>query len=373
MLALIGARVAAAEEDLAGQLKTLQKERVKVLAELVEIRAMQYKVATHPCEFVAGAEADLAKAQLDATDNREGRIAVLEESAKRFAELLKIAEARLEVGTAPEADVYRLRSLLLGAKVRLLRERGANDRAADEIKALQKERGKALTELVELSTPPYRLRTLACEFLMGAEADLVNAQLDATDKREGRIAVLEEGAKREAELLRTAEGKLKAGAVARAAVYCARASYNDTKVRLLRERGPNADAAAQIKAAQHEQVEALTQLVKLALEQYEKGTTEVDAVVSAETALINAQVNAADTSEAKILVLTNAAEKETDLVKITEAKFNAGAVGSAEIDRARSLLLDAKIRLLRERTLQKPVRKGVRNRLQAGNDEYNGS
>ena len=119
MLALIGARVAAAEEDLAGQLKTLQKERVKVLAELVEIRAMQYKVATHPCEFVAGAEADLAKAQLDATDNREGRIAVLEESAKRFAELLKIAEARLEVGTAPEADVYRLRSLLLGAKVRL--------------------------------------------------------------------------------------------------------------------------------------------------------------------------------------------------------------------------------------------------------------
>ena len=185
--------------------------------------------------------------------------------------------------------------------------------------------------------------------------------------------MLEEGAKREAELLRTAEGKLKAGAVADAAVYCARASYNDTKVRLLRKRGPNADAAAQIKAAQHEQVEALTQLVKLALEQYEKGTTEVDAVVSAETALINAQVNAADTSEAKILVLTNAAKKETDLVKITEAKFNAGAVGSAEIDRARSLLLDAKIRLLRERTLQKPVRKGVRNRLQAGNDEYNGS
>ena len=240
MLALIGARVAAAEEDLAGQLKTLQKERVKVLAELVEIRAMQYKVATHPCEFVAGAEADLAKAQLDATDNREGRIAVLEEAAKR-----------------------------------------------------------------------------------------------------------------QIELLRTVEGKLKAGAVADAAVYCARAIYNDTKVRLLRERGPNADAVAQINAAQHERVEALTQLVKLALDQYEKGTTEVDAVVSAETALINAQVNAADTSEAKILVLTNAAKKETDFLKITEAKCEAGDAGSAEIDRARSLLLDAKIRLLRERTLQK--------------------
>jgi outer membrane protein TolC len=355
MSALIAAHVAAAEDDFAGQIKTLQKERGKVLAELVEIRAVQYKVGTHPCEFVAGAEADLAKAQLDATDNREARIAVLEESAKRFAELLKIADARLEVGTAPEADVYRVRSLLLDAKVRLLRERDPNDRATDQTKALQKERVKTLTELVELSTPPYRFRTLACEFLMGAEADLVNAQLelDATDNREGRIAVLEEAAKRQIELLRTVEGKLKAGAVADAAVYCARAIYNDTKVRLLRERGPNADAVAQINAAQHERVEALTQLVKLALDQYEKGTTEVDAVVSAETALINAQVNAADTSEAKILVLTNAAKKETDFLKITEAKCEAGDAGSAEIDRARSLLLDAKIRLLRERTLQK--------------------
>ena len=180
-----------------------------------------------------------------------------------------------------------------------------------------------------------------------------NAQLDVTDKREGRIAVLEEGAKRELELWTTAVARLGAETITDAAAYRIVSLYLDTKVRLLRERGPNDKVVAQIKALQKEQVEHLTTLVKLVEDQYGIGATGTDAFVSAETALVNAQVNAADTAEAKILVLTNAAKKETDFLKIVEARFQAGTITQAEVCRARSVLLDSKIRLLRERGLQK--------------------
>ncbi len=312
VLALIAAHVAAAEEDLAAQIKAAQKERVKVLTELAEIRTAQYKVEVIPCEFLVGAEVDLLNAQLDATDKREERIAVLEEGAKRRAELLKTVEGRLKAETTTEADVYRARSLLLDAKVRLLRERGPNDRAAGQIKAMQKERIEVLSKAVEVCTAQFKVGTIPYEFLVGAEADLVNAQLDAMDKREGRIAVLEVGAKRGAELFTTAVGRLKAATITDAAVYRIESLYWDTKVRLLRERGPNDRAAGQIKAMQKERIEASAKVVKLVEDQYRLDATGIDAVVSAECALVNAQVNAADTAEAKILVLTNAAKKGSD-------------------------------------------------------------
>ncbi len=52
-----------------------------------------------------------------------------------------------------------------------------------------------------------------------------------------------------------------------------------------------------------------------------------------------------------------ATKKETDLLKIVEARFQAGIVTQADVCQARSLLLNTKIRLLREHGTQKAATK----------------
>jgi outer membrane protein TolC len=298
-------------------------------------------------------ETDLVNAQLDAADKPEERIAVLERGVKEESEFLKMVEARFNAGTVTEADVRQARSCLLDVRIRLLRERGPKDKVVAQIKAAQKERVKVLTELVEICTAQFRVGTISCEFLLWAEANLINAQMDATDKHEDRVALLEQAVKREAKFLNAAEARhtVTQATVTQADVYRARSLVLTAKIGLLEEGSPNDKVAAQIKALQKEQIEALTQLVKLVEDEYQKGATEFGTLLSAETALINAQVNAADTAEAKVLVLTNADKKETDFLKIVDARFQAGTVTKADVCQAQSLLLDFKIRLLRERGL----------------------
>ena len=349
MLALIAAHVAVAEEDLATQLKALQKERGKVLTELVEIRTAQVRAGTIPNEYLVGAETDLVNAQLDVADKPEERIAVLERGVKGNSEFLKIVEARFNAGTVGTAEICQARSYLLDSKIRLLRERGPNNKVATQIKALQKERVKLLTELVEIYTAQFRVGTTSCEFFLCAEADLVNAQMDTTDKHEDRVALLEQAVKREAEFLKVAEAKLKVEVGTQADVYRARSLVLTAKIGLLEEGSPNDKVATQVKALQKEQIEELTQCVKLVQDEYRKGATEFAPLLNAETALFNAQVSATDKREGRIAAMEEGVKRETDFLKIVEARINAGTVTVADVRQARSCLLDSKIRLLRER------------------------
>ena len=66
MLALIAVHVAAGEEDLATQIRALQKERLETLTRLVKIYTLQYKAGYVSGEVFADAETALVNAQLDA-------------------------------------------------------------------------------------------------------------------------------------------------------------------------------------------------------------------------------------------------------------------------------------------------------------------
>ena len=351
MLALIAAHVAAAEEDLPAQIKPLQKERVKLLTELLEIRTAQYNIGAFSIEYLHDAMTDLGNAQLDAADKPEDRIAVLEEGVKRETDFLKIVQARFDAGTVTKADVRQAQSCLLDVRIRLLRERGPNDKVVAQIKAAQKERVKVLTELVEIRTAQVKAGTLSRPVLLGAEADLVNAQIDATDKHEDRVALLEQAVKREAEFLNVAEARqtVTQATDTQADVYRARSLVLTTKIGLLKEGSPNDKVATQIKALQKEQIEALTQLVKLVEDEYRKGAAELWTFVFADTALFNAQLDAADKSEDRIAAMEEGVKRETDFLKIVEARINAGTITEADVRQTRSCLLDSKVRLLRER------------------------
>jgi tetratricopeptide (TPR) repeat protein len=172
--------------------------------------------------------------------------------------------------------------------------------------------------------------------------------MDTTDKHEDRVALLEQAVKRETDFLRIVEARFNAGTGTDADVRRARSYLLDSKIRLLRERGPNDKVATQIKALQKEQIDALTQLVKLVEDEYRKGATEFGPLLSAEIALFNAQVDATDNHEGRIAALEEGVKRGTDFVKIADARYNAGTVTVAEVSQARSHLLDSQIRLLRE-------------------------
>ena len=180
----------------------------------------------------------MVNAQLDAADKTEERIAVLERGVKEETDFLKIVEARFNAGTVSVADVRQARSCLLASKIRLLRERGPNDKIVAQIKVVQKEQVKVLTELVEIRTAQYKAGTIPCEFLLWAETNLVNAQLDARDKHEDRVALLEQAVKRETDFLKIVEARIDAGTATDVDVRQARSPLLDSKIRLLRRARP---------------------------------------------------------------------------------------------------------------------------------------
>ncbi len=242
------------------------------------------------------------------------------------------------------------------------------DSPSAEIKKEQQKRIEKLSELVEV----YRLRFIegvaSLDALVRAQVALLDARMDATEKPEERAALLEAEDKSQAELFKIAEARWKAS------VDSARSLLLDSRVRRLRAGcGPKDGVAAQVHAAQKERVEVLTDLVKTDTDLCQAGwpwpmtasprhgnivIAQVDAAdtsrAKAHADLLNAQVNEADTSEAKVLLLTKAVKAQTEYLRISEVRYQVGAIGEADVDRDRSRLLDFKIRLLQDRGLQKP-------------------
>ncbi len=346
VLALIAVRVAAGEEDLATQIKALQKERAETLTTLVKDYTQQYKLGAVSGEVFAGAETALVNAQLEAADKPAAAADILMAALDREVAAQKVAADRAVAAHRDhETDVYLWSSVCSQTSIRLSRVLKEKNEA--KIKGEREQRIRELTTLVENYKERYKAGTAPLEALVRAQVALLDARTDAAEKHKKRIALLEEGVKSEAELLKAAES------MCNASVCSARSLFLDAKVRRLRERGAKDDAAAQIKAAQKERVEALTEVVKIDTELYETGWTELVTLIQAKADLANAQVDAADTSEAKVLVLAKAVKAQTEFVRVTEARAQAGLDANADVDRERSRLLDFKIRLLRERGPQK--------------------
>jgi hypothetical protein len=218
---------------------------------------------------------------------------------------------------------------------------------ADQLKDSERLRISELANLVEDYKERYVAGTASLEALVGARAALLDAKLDAAEKHEERVALLEEAAKSDAQLSRVAEAKRKA------CLATTRSIFLDAKIRLLRQRGLKEQVEDQIKAAQKEQIEALTERLKIDTELEKTDWTQWATLCQSHADLVDAQVNAAQTSEAKILVLTKAMQTQTEYLRITDNRFQAGRLAGFDADQERSRLLGFKIRLLRERALHK--------------------
>ena len=118
-----------ASDDDTAQLKALQDERIVTLTELVKWTTQQYQEGRCSIQEFISAQDELVAAQLDSADGHDQRIALLTKQVELADTLLKFAEARHQAGQTTRADVYRAKSSVLAAKIRLLRERsGAKPR-----------------------------------------------------------------------------------------------------------------------------------------------------------------------------------------------------------------------------------------------------
>ncbi len=113
------------------------------------------------------------------------------------------------------------------------------------------------------------------------------------------------------------------------------------------------DEAAQVKALQKERVDTLSKLVELCHADYGLGMIRCEDVINAETELVDAQMEATENPGERIARLTEGVKRETELLKIIQSRREAERVSLANVYRAKSLLLNTKIRLLRERSKQR--------------------
>ncbi len=81
------------------------------------------------------------------------------------------------------------------------------------------------------------------------------------------------------------------------------------------------------------------------------------AVIGSETDWLNFRLDAADKFQDRMVVLTEALHRAAALLRIAGSRFQAGKGGTDDVYRCELLVLDAKIRLLEERNVQKPSAK----------------
>jgi hypothetical protein len=117
------------------------------------------------------------------------------------------------------------------------------------------------------------------------------------------------------------------------------------------------DNAAQLKAAQDERVKVLTELVQELTKYYKlPGVNTIEwfpQLFSAENELYNALPDSKN-SEKRVALLTKQLSEANDFVKITQAMREAGTVQQWDVLRAKSMCLEAKIKLLKERSGIRP-------------------
>jgi hypothetical protein len=114
------------------------------------------------------------------------------------------------------------------------------------------------------------------------------------------------------------------------------------------------DDDAQLKATKDERVKVLTDLLELITGSYHGGTAEAAQICSTHNDLCNALLDSTEEAEKRVALLTKQLEKASEFLKNTQRRFDSGTITQADVLRAKSLCLDIKIKLLRERNRKRP-------------------
>lgn len=186
---------------------------------------------------------------------------LLKFQAAKTGELLSVyhtAKQRDETGAAKAAETVDAQGMVEGwppvdpkawirvpiARVKTAeQERPPEEDYTAEIKELQQQRIATLADAAEYTLEMYKEGRHEFDRVVLAQADLVNARLDATEKPDERIALLEQQLKLAEAALDFADGRFRNGLTTRVDVLQAKANVLDIKIKLLRERARSKAAA----------------------------------------------------------------------------------------------------------------------------------
>jgi hypothetical protein len=123
-----GGKSAVATSDMS-EIKKLQKERIDVLSQTVEVLSHMYLAGVRDFRPLIAAQIDLLNARLDASDKPEDRVALLKEQLTLAEKTMQYAEERYKQGAASQVDSLQARALCLDIRIRLLREQARSKTA----------------------------------------------------------------------------------------------------------------------------------------------------------------------------------------------------------------------------------------------------
>jgi outer membrane protein TolC len=108
-----------------------------------------------------------------------------------------------------------------------------------------------------------------------------------------------------------------------------------------------------IKALQKQKIEALTEMVKVCMLQYQMGAGDFTSYANAQHALVAAQLESVDNSKERIALLTAQLKLSEAVYKHSEDQFAAGVRGGGIINvlQAKILCLDIRIQLAKEKNV----------------------
>jgi outer membrane protein TolC len=120
-LLLLGVGVLQAQQP-ADEIKSLQKERIEKLVQVVEILTQQFISGRGSMESLRDAERELLKAELELSENPKERIAVIQKVSKDATNLARIAKMGFDAGKFAKTELLQAEAFELEIRIHLLKE-----------------------------------------------------------------------------------------------------------------------------------------------------------------------------------------------------------------------------------------------------------
>ncbi len=128
---IIQAQAQPPAKNPAAEVESLMKERRDALQKLVRILDSQYRMGTVDFNRVASAASKLADMELELAKTKDERIAACRKQVELCRDAEKLCQARVNAGTATEADVYEAKAERLKAEIHLAREKAGDKPTAN--------------------------------------------------------------------------------------------------------------------------------------------------------------------------------------------------------------------------------------------------
>jgi hypothetical protein len=345
------------------KLKKLLRERLDAAQKLYE--------AIPPGTLYTGAGPDrgpisepgrrLLTAELDVAQKHEERVAACDKNLERADAWKKLADAQRDKGQIDEADLQQWNCCRLEAEILLEREKARQEepkpsaRDDEKLNKLLGDRLKAARIVYDEREKQYSSGKTTLDLLREAGQLLVTAQLDASEKKEDRVAACKQNVERLTRFKGIADARLKAGPIQFREVSQWEYYRLDAEILLERERaggqGPKPPTVddGQLKKLLEARVEAAQKVFDGELMAFQASKSTSAGLYKAGRQLLTAQLDFMEKQEDRVAACEQNLERAAARKKMADEQHEKGFIGDEELLRAQCDRLEAEILLEREK------------------------